>query len=87
MDAPVPSLPVVESVKDVVAKLGGRQAVAELCDVTDKAIHNWIAWDALPPRLPVYRTMTSAAERVGFVIAEQLFRVAPTNQKSGEAAA
>ncbi len=92
MDAPVPSesvLPVVESVKDAVARLGGRQTVANLCAVSDKAVHNWIAWDALPSRLPVYRAMTGAAERAGFAIAEHLFRVASTKdgeQQSGEAA-
>ena len=43
--------PPMDTVKDVVTALGGRRAVADLCQVTYTAVSNWCSWNAFPKRL------------------------------------
>ena len=71
MDVALPSLPCATDVKDAVSRLGGRVAVAELCDVGVTAVGNWCSWNLIPDRL--YRRITKAARDAQFAVPDSLF--------------
>lgn len=59
------------TVSDIVDALGGRSAVAELCEVTYNAVCNWIAWNAFPQR--VHLRISRACKERRIQLPEQLF--------------
>ncbi len=62
------------TVESIVEQLGGRNAVAELCNVTYNAVSNWCAWDAFPRR--VHLEISRACREKKIDVPESLFDTA-----------
>jgi hypothetical protein len=68
----------IKTAENVVRALGGVEKVAELCNVTDTAIHNWRAAGVFPARF--YHLMTSTLRRRGRTAPAALWQQAEPNR-------
>jgi hypothetical protein len=62
------------SAAEIVEVLGGKDAVAEMCKSTDKAVWNWHGYfDCFPPR--TYVVMVQKLEKLGYTAPPYLWKM------------